>query len=198
MANLDELLNSKYLVISVMGPHAGESEKEIFNRKIGDVKRAGKTFWLNRSQKGRPAMVQKLCSEAKGEGSDCYCIFIEPSSKGGALPAESQESAESFSKDGLNWYSFPSGVGPVTGKIGKGTQALVFDQLELAKSIGFINLWDYADFTNENLPLKIILGVSTLCAIKKDMHSHIDKMASNRRRIIAVGRICEPSCVYLR
>ncbi len=198
MKSLLDILKSERLVISVMGPHAGETEKEIFDRKIGDIERTGKTFWLNRSQKARPVIIQRLCNEAKKEGNDCYCVFIEPSSKGGALPATSQEFAKTFSKDGSIWYSFPSGIGPVTGKIGSGAQALVFDHLELAKATSFINLWDYADFTNENLPLKIILGVSTLCAIKKDMHNHKDKMISNRRRIIAVGRICDPSCVYLR
>lgn len=198
MNGLQEILNSKYVVISVMGPHAGESVKGIFDRKIGDIEKTGKTFWLNRSQKARPSMVQKLCHEARNEGCDCYCIFIEPSSKGGALPASTQETARSYSKDSTVWLSFPNGLGPVTGKIGGGSQALVFDQLELAKSISYVNLWDYADFTNENLPLKIILGVSTLCAIKKDMRSHKDKMTSNQRRIVATGRICEPYCVYLR
>ena len=181
-----------------MGPHAGESEKRIFDRKIADIDKVGKTFWLNRSQKARPIMVQRLCQEAKDNGQDCYCLFIEPSSKGGALPASSQETARIYSIDGTVWQSFPDWLGPVTGKIGGGSQALVFDELELAKSMSRINLWDYADFTNSTLPLKIILGVSTLCAIRKDMSSHKDKMTSNRRRIIAVGRICEPCCVYLR
>jgi hypothetical protein len=198
MKSLGEVLENKFLVVSVMGPHAGESEKDIFDRKIADIGRTGVTFWLNRSQKGRPNMVQKLCSEAESEGSDSYCIFIEPSSKGGALPAASQETAHSFSKDGLAWHSFPNGVGPVTGKVGKGAQALVFDELRIAESICSVNLWNYADYINQSLPMKIILGVSTLCAIKKDMRNHIDRIKSNHRRIIALGRICEPYCVYLR
>ena len=31
------MLNNKYAIISVMGPHAGESENEIFERKILDM-----------------------------------------------------------------------------------------------------------------------------------------------------------------
>lgn len=198
MINLNDVLDCKYLVLSVSGAHAGETEEGIFDRKIDDVQRIGKTFWLNRSQKARPDMVQSLCHQTKKTGSGCYCVFMEPSSKGGALPATSKEVAKSFSKDGLIWYNFPRGLGLVTGKIGRGAQALVLDQLEPVKPISHINLWDYADFTSESSPLKIIRGVSTVCAVKKDMCGHKDKMVSNRRRIVAVGRICDPFCVYLR
>jgi hypothetical protein len=193
-----DVLNNKYLVISVMGPHASESEREIFGRKIEDITRIGKTFWLNRSQKARPDMVQRLCKEANKAEEDCYCIFIEPSAKGGASPATTDTSAKSYSEDGTVWYDLPSKLSPVTGKIGSGAQALVFDQLQLANAMCIANLWDYADFMCQSLPLKIIRGVSTVCAVKKDMHSHKGKMISNRRRIVAIGRICDPSCVYLK
>ena len=143
-------------------------------------------------------MVQRLCKEARKAEEDCYCIFIEPSAKGGAIPATTDASAKMYSEDGTIWHDLPSKLSPVTGKIGSGAQALVFDQLQLADVLCFVNLWNYADFVYQDLPLKIILGVSTVCAVRKDMHSHKDRIISNRRRIIAVGRICHPSCVYLK
>jgi hypothetical protein len=198
MENLDDILNNKYLVISVMGPHAGESEIEIFERKIEDINRIGRTFWLIRSHGAKPLMVQRLLGEAGKERANCYCVFLAPSSQGGAVPALTSDSARSYSKDVLIWHNLPSGLGPVTGRIDSGAHALVFDQLELVRSISYLDLWDYADFFNQRLPVKIFQGASTVCAIRKDMSSHRDRMKSNHRRITAIGRICDPFCVYLR
>ena len=38
--------NNQYCLLSVMGPHAGETPEVIFERKINDIKNIGKTFWL--------------------------------------------------------------------------------------------------------------------------------------------------------
>jgi hypothetical protein len=208
MGNLGDALGSRYLVISVMGPHAGESERAIFERKINDVHRIGRTFWLINSHRAEPPMVQRLLSEAKKERANCYCVFIAPSSQGGAVHASTSDSAKSYSKDGLIWHNLPSGLSPVTGRINRKTCALVFDQLELTHSNSYLDLWNYADFFNQDLPIsgsrhlprgkKFIQGFSTVCAIKKDMSSHKDRMKSNHRRITAIGRICDPYCVYLR
>jgi hypothetical protein len=64
MENLDDILSNKYFVISVMGPYAGESERAIFERKIDDIHRIGRTFWLIRSHRAKPLMVQRLLGEA--------------------------------------------------------------------------------------------------------------------------------------
>ena len=53
--------NEKYIVISVMGPHAGESEDEIFQRKIGDISKIGLSLWLIKSHQAKPNMVQDIC-----------------------------------------------------------------------------------------------------------------------------------------
>jgi hypothetical protein len=47
-------------------------------------------------------------------------------------------------------------------------------------------------------PIKFILGCSTVCAIKKDMAYHSDKMKSRHRVIVAVARLAEPYCVWVR
>ena len=57
----------KFIVISIMGPHAGESEDEIFQRKIDDISKIGLTFWLIRSHQAKPNMVQEICQSAKKE-----------------------------------------------------------------------------------------------------------------------------------
>jgi hypothetical protein len=177
-----------------MGPHAGESEREIFNRKTEDISRTGKTFWLNRSYRAKPIMVQRLCEEAQREKSDCFCIFIE----GGAVPIASDESAKQYSKDGLTWYDLPKGLTPVTGKIDSGAHAPVFDRLERMNNLIYVDLWNYGEFFDQKLPLKTRQGASTICAIKKDMSAHEEKMIARWRRIVAAGKLCEPFCVYLR
>ncbi|GAG16669.1 unnamed protein product, partial [marine sediment metagenome] len=35
---MSKILETKFVIISVMGPHAGEDEEEIFRRKIEDIK----------------------------------------------------------------------------------------------------------------------------------------------------------------
>jgi hypothetical protein len=37
IADFADVLKAEYVVISVMGPHAGESETEIFERKIKEI-----------------------------------------------------------------------------------------------------------------------------------------------------------------
>jgi 1,2-phenylacetyl-CoA epoxidase PaaB subunit len=46
----------EYNLFSVMGPHAGENSDAIFARKITDIRNAGRTFWVVRSHKAKPAV----------------------------------------------------------------------------------------------------------------------------------------------
>lgn len=193
---MNEFSSLDYLVISVMGPHAGESESEIFRRKIEDVKKTGKTFWLMRSHAAKPNMIQAICKEAKSNGKPVYAVFINPSSLGGAIPTSTSKSARNYSKDNKTWEALPKALSPVTGKIDKGAYALVFDELRLHNAI--IDLWDYADFFNQSAPIKIIQGSSTLCAIKKTTHADFNKIKSRYRQIVATGRLCEPYGAWLR
>jgi hypothetical protein len=193
MINISDI---KHVVISVMGPHAGESEKVIFERKIQDIHTIGLTFWLMKSYRAKPEMIQELCLQASAKNSKCYCIFIEASSRGGATPTKSASSATSYSKDNSKWDVLPKGLSPVTGKIDKSAYALVFDQLEIVNDS--IDLWNYADFFNQNNPLKITRGASTIGAIKKDTSSYPDKIKSHYRKVIAIGKLRDPFCVYLR
>jgi len=170
---------AKFVVISVMGSHAGENEDEIFDRKIEEIEVSRRTFWLIKSYKAKPDMVQTISSQANMNGENVHCIFIEPSSAGGSVPTKSSNSAKMYSSDKLIWSEFPKVISQVTGKIDGNAYALVLNELKLVDSVSVIDLWDYADFFNPSKPLKIMQGASTLCAVKKDMRRHHLKKESN-------------------
>ena len=187
----------KLVVFSEMGPHAGEYPDAIFTRKIADVRKTGRTFWLVRSHLAKPDMIQELCSVAVQQACNTLCLFLEPSSRGGAVPTKSKVAASEYSPDFSTWYPLPTGVGPVTGRITPSACALVFDRLTMRKS-EVIDLWDYANFFDPQQPITIRQGASTVCAIAKDTRTHPDRMNSHLRTVIAIGRLVEPFSVWLR
>jgi hypothetical protein len=63
---------------------------------------------------------------------------------------------------------------------------------------GVLDLWRYADAANQDLPVKFKLGLSTVCAVRRDMASHPDRMKSRFRGIVAAGRLVEPYCTWVR
>lgn len=189
---LETALACPQCVVSVMGAHAGEESDAIFKRKTADILRVGKTFWLMRSPKARPSQVQSICDTITA-----YAIFIEPATEGGARPTTADAAAKEYSDDKKFWQPFPNGLSPVTGKLDTNATALVFDMITTTVS-GTFDLWDYADLTDIRKPLKFILGCSTICALRKDMTSHSEKMKSRFRRIVAVARLAKPYCVWLQ
>ena len=192
MRMLEAALASPRCIISVMGAHAGEGVDEIFDRKIADIKTTGITFWLMRSPKARPAKVQEIC-----QTKPVYTIFIEPATSAGARPTTAANAAKKYSADGKSWYQFPEYMGPVTGKLDNSAYALVFGMLTTDVS-GTLDLWNYADFSDAQRPLKFILGCSTMCAVQQDMKSHPDRMKSRYRKVIALAQLAKPFCVWLR
>jgi hypothetical protein len=192
MGLLEEALKSPQSIISVIGEHAGEGVDAIFLRKAADIERTTKTFWLMKSPKARPAQVQALCKKMP-----TYTIFVEPATKGGVRPTAREDAAREYSADGRVWHQLPEGIGPVTGKIDTSAAALVFDMMTTTVN-GTLDLWDYGDFSETQKPLKFILGCSTVCAIRKDMTPHPERMKSRYRGIVAMARLVEPYCVWLR
>ena len=187
----------EFAVLSVMGPHAGESAEAIFKRKIIDIRNIGKTFWLIRSHKAKPDMVQAVCSAAAYGTTDVLCLFLGPSSPGGAIPTVSDSAATEYSADLSVWYSLPSGLSPVTGLITRGAYALVLDILETQESKA-VDLWQFADFFYSKRPIIFRQGASTVCALRKDNESHQERMKSGIRKLFAVGRLTVPYAVWLR
>ena len=192
MSLLEEVLTCSRCIISVMGAHAGEEVDAIFHRKATDIERTAKTFWLMRSPKARPAQVQVFWKKIP-----TYTIFVEPASRGGARATTTEDAAKEYSDDGQVWHRLPEGISPVTGKIDATAAALVFDMMTTAVN-GTLDLWDYGDSSDIQKPLTFILGCSTVCAIRKDMTPHPERMKSRYRGIVAVARLAEPYCVWLR
>jgi hypothetical protein len=192
MPLVNEALRASECVISVMGAHAGEDATAIFRRKIDDCRETGLTFWVTKSAKARPAQVQSICNSSHG-----YVIFVEPATPGGARPTKKSDSATAYSPDRATWLPLPSGIGPVTGQMDDSATALVFDELTTDVD-RTLDLWGYADSADQDRPLRFMLGLSTACAMRKDMSMHTDRMKSRYRRIVAVARLAEPYCVWVR
>lgn len=192
MSILDDALRASECVLSVMGAHADEDADTIFGRKIEDCRIVGRTFWLAKSAKARPPQVQAMCRSGSS-----YVIFVEPATRGGARPTTESHSAAEYSPDGVVWSSLPDGLGPVTGQIDGRASALVFDRLTTDVD-RTIDLWEYADGAYPDTPLKFRLGLSTVCVVRRDMSAHSSRMKSRRRRVVAVARLVQPYCVWLR
>jgi hypothetical protein len=187
-------MDASYVVISVMGPHAGETSEHIFERKRQDIQVCGLTIWLVRSYKARVEMVQKLGKLHR----ESYVFMISPSTPNGSEPTSTNSPARQFSSDQRTWKLLPPQMGPVTGHLTQITCGLVFDRLDLIKCDCHIDLWSYADFNEPQIPIKFGQGHSTFCALKKDMSDHPDRMTSHVRQIQAIAHLREPYAVWLR
>lgn len=192
MELIEEAIAYPRCILSVMGEHAGEGIDAIFKRKIADIGRVGKSFWLMKSPKARPDQVQEMC-----RASSAYVIFVAPATKGGARPTIAEDSAREYSENREVWHPLPNGLSPVTGKLDTRTAALVFDMLTTSVNTT-LDLWDYADFTDTKKPVKLILGCSTVCAVRKDMRLHSDKLKSRYREVVAVARLAASYCAWVR
>jgi len=183
----------KYVIFSVIGSHAGESEDVIFARKKKEITDTGRSFWLINSTKAKTEDIQKFCKRAHSENEEVLCMFIEPSSSRGSRPTKTSAIASKFSIDKINWEEIPKGI-KITGNIKADTSALVFDELEVVERYIRIDLWNYSDFINGLGPVKTRLGGSTICAVKKFNKG----MKSRYRRVIGVGRLTKPFAVWLK
>jgi len=193
MPNIDLIFKKIYLLFSVIGPHAGESETEIFDRKKREIIDEGKSFWLVKSFKAKTEDIQNFCRLASEDGEDIFCIFLEASQKGGAQPTKTSSVASQFSSDNIHWADISKGI-RVTGKIDKKTTALVLESLEINDERKEVDLWNYSNLLNDLEPIKFIQGASTICAIEK----YNEGMNSRNRKIIAFGRLAKPFAVWLR
>lgn len=188
-------MEEKYLILSVIGMSAGETVEEILKRKIDDTNKIGFTFWVYKSYQANPKIVQGFCKKAQKENRKVFCIFIEPSTPNGARPTKINLSAKEYSSNNKKWIQLPKTLGPVTGAINRSVYALRFSKIKKIDSS--IDLWDYADYSTKK-SIKIRLGNSTLCVIKKNTSGEIGRMNTHTRKIIAVGLLCKPFCVWLR
>ena len=193
MINTNLIDKKKYVLFSIVGSHAGESETEIFARKKEEIVNANKSFWLIKSFKAKTKDIQKFCEHAHNDNEEVFCIFLEASQKGGTQPTKTSSVASEFSSDSIQWINIPKSI-RVTGKIDKKTTALVLDNLEIINKEVVIDLWNYSNFFNDLEPIKFTLGASTICAVKQ----YNKGMKSRYRKIIAVGKLVKPFAVWLK
>lgn len=45
MMDISKILDNKFLVLSIVGVHAGETLSSIFSRKVEEINNIGRTFW---------------------------------------------------------------------------------------------------------------------------------------------------------
>ncbi len=155
---LSSCLAAPALVVSVIGPHANESVDAIFKRKMDDVRSIGQTLWLVTSSKVNPLDVQAMCQLS----SIGYVVFVE--SSGAPRPTTTGTAASRYSADHRIWQRLPSGLSPVTGKLGRSAKAFIFDSLELCQGEPF-DMWAYGEQPDGNTPLNTKIGQSTVCAL---------------------------------
>ncbi len=186
----------KYVVISVIGPHADESEEEILERKRKEIKEIGNSFWLHKSYNAKPDIVQNLCKEALKERNAPICIFIQASSKKGAQATKQGDRMREFSVDRKQWKRIPAGI-LVTGSP-KNAFIMIFNKLDLIKEKKCLDLWNYSLFGFPGKAIKIALGASTICCLKESSKDDPNKMKSNLRKVVAIGKLAYPFAAWVR
>jgi hypothetical protein len=184
-----DIIYDQSCVFSVIGPHAGETTSQIFQRKIDDTETTGRTFWVFMSTVCKPEMVCRLCCDRPVK-----CYFLEPRVKGGAVPTISSAKATEYSIDRKSWISLPVGLSPVTGKLGKGgATALVLKTISVPTSPTWIDLGRFRSVA-DGKSVAFRLGASTVCAELISATGLIE----NLRRVAAIAELREPFCVWVR
>ena len=186
---LNEAINADYVFISGMGPHANEGEDKILARKANDIKKVGESFWVSKINEG---FVEEC--HRKLEGKTGYLLLVESS----GANTKTEERAKQYSEDKTNWKDIDDGISPVTGKLGKGTTAYFFDDIEFFDmNDEKIDLDKYSEGNDYSRAIKFWLGHSNVFAKKSDIKMP-DGMKSHERSIIAVLRLKYPYVVWVK
>ena len=181
--------------ISVMGPHARETEKEIFERKIHDIVKCKESFWVSRINK---VFIEKCRNELNGE--PMYLILVESSNNGkSAVDTKNTIVATKYSEDKINWKTIDANLSHVTGKLGKnGATAYYYDDIELCeKSEEYLDLNYYSEDDKKSVPIKFIIGKSNVFAQKQKVKLK-GVMKNSIRKIVAVLRLKAPYVVWVK
>lgn len=187
---LNEAINADYVFISVMGPHANESEEEIFVRKTDDIKKAGESFWVSKINKNFVGECRR-----KLEGKAGYLLLVEPTS---AINTKTGEGAKQYSENKTNWKDIDARISPVTGKLGKGTTAYYFDDIDYFDMPDeVIDLDKYSEGDDYVRAIQFRLGHSNVFA-KKNSKKLPGGMKSSKRKVVAVLRLKFPYVVWVR
>ena len=189
---LTEILNKKYVIVSVVGSHAGKDIHDILYSKINEVNNNYKTYWLLKSHKAKTHLVQKFCEQAEMEGEYVYCLFVNASTKNGSRETVTETRVKHISHNNSDWINLADNV-IITGLISQQSTALVISELmKLDKPLD-IDLWNYSEYP-DNTPIKFQPGMSTVIAEKKPSKG----MKSRLRKLVAWGRLESPFAVWIK
>lgn len=202
-------LRSSTVVISLMGPHAGESTHDILLRKIEDVKRCGQTMWAINSWKAKPDQVRQCQPEF-------LYIVNDPPRRRDISAGEAHRDAGSPTAGGRAacecnpgdrqqdpWGPLPEGLSEVTTnarflKNGNGRALVLKSLIDLRASPKKIQMTDFADISGAiPVPLRTAQGSSTVCAKRQNMQTHPEAW-HKERLIIAIAEFMPPYAVWLR
>lgn len=184
------------LVVSVYGPHAGEDEMEILNRKMEDIRKIGFTMWFygKSNRFARPNDVQTMSRRAIAEGVPPQMWLIHPSTIGGAQQTSKPPvTMREMSADGSSFTTIDRRLTPVTG--GNDGFAFVISKIEVVRS-RVIDLSKYADPTEEHVGFKI--GNSTQVLHLPNKPQAGTPMRKPIRSLWALCELKEPYCVFVR
>jgi hypothetical protein len=145
------------IVFSLVGPHAGQSLKEIFERKIKDCETLNETFWVYRSSRCTKSLF--------GTHKPSEIFFISASKPGAAKQTKSSTLAQQFFKNN-QWFDFNKDLSPVTGRIHSKSTAFQLTNLRMVQETLDFN--NYIDIVT-NKPLRFSQFCSTtIGAISKN------------------------------
>jgi hypothetical protein len=183
---------NKYVIISVIGSHAGEDISRVFARKQKEIRDTTLSYWLVKSFKARTERVQALCKKAASENESVFCLFIDPASKNGSKPTTHSIEAEYISQDNIDWEKVPKGI-KITGKIDQYSTALVFDEIDIMNRPLSFDLQGYVEFETK-LPIKLQLGASTICCEQVSSSDTSPRF----RNVVAIGKFHPSYAVWIK
>ena len=165
---------SDAVLLSVIGPHGGESFEAIIARKRDDIRRSGYCPWVLSG-----LQVNEFRSSGAGR-----VLFIEASNSGkGARPTALAAAAREYSADGVVWLPIPVGMSPVTGDVGNSmVKALMLGSLSPGGGRR-VDLGNYACLHGG--PPRFMLGRSSLLVVPGDTSKHPERMKSSTRALAA-------------
>jgi hypothetical protein len=204
---IEDILKTKYVVLSKGGPHAREDEMTMFRRKQGEIHNSKQqwSFWYYRSWPAKPdrpwtatpKAMQEFCRKALVTQGGVYCVFY---GGGGPPPATNDEATHFFRNDPRlagRPEPIPKGITP-TGKMDRGAYAMVFAELvDVHDQRRSLSLWDYSHYAHPGKAVRNGQGNSTHLCEKIPSDSDTRRVKAYRRKVVGIGRLTEPFAVWL-
>lgn len=190
---LNAAKNADYVFISVMGPHAQESEDMIFKRKTDDIKKYGESLWVSGINERFIAECRKRLNGKPG-----YVILVESKS---AVDTKSSKPVSQYSEDNVKWKAIDTNISPVTGNLPN--KAYCFDDIKVYKdqevpiSLNYCIDLNYYSEVDILEAIKFRQGRSNVFA-KRNIVKMAGGMKSHERKIVAVMRLKHPYVVWAK